>query len=300
MTATSLPELRPLSVGQLFDRAFRLYRNNFGLFLGIIAITQIPLAIFQIATSSFFVADFPTAFDPVNPDFGAMGSWFLVIMLLVIVSSIASTIGTAALTRAVADNYLGKSVTILGSFAKIGRSWWTLLGTLFLAGLVIGALFIPLFLVALIPCLGGIIFFIGLIALAVSANAGLAIIPAIVILEKKRPLKSIERAWAMAKLRFWWVVGYTFLLGLLSFVIVQGPGEIVSLIFNFGSVSIDPLVATIIQQTLILLLSTIFLPIRHTAITLMYFDLRIRFEGFDLMLLAADDEVDISDLGSTS
>lgn len=51
MSATDLSYLRPLSLGQLFDQAIRLYRRNFWKFVGIIAVVQIPYAalVFRIA-----------------------------------------------------------------------------------------------------------------------------------------------------------------------------------------------------------------------------------------------------------
>jgi hypothetical protein len=59
------------------------------------------------------------------------------------------------------------------------------------------------------------------------------------------------------------------------------------------------LIQSIIQQSASLVLTAVFLPIHFTAVTLMYFDLRIRFEGFDLMVLASTDDeftADASDL----
>ena len=43
MTASDVSALRPLSTGQLLDRAFRLYRQHFLVFLGIVAIVQLSL-----------------------------------------------------------------------------------------------------------------------------------------------------------------------------------------------------------------------------------------------------------------
>ena len=41
------PQLRPMSLGDLFDTAFRLYREHFVTFVGIVALLQVPLAIVQ-------------------------------------------------------------------------------------------------------------------------------------------------------------------------------------------------------------------------------------------------------------
>ncbi|MGC2183081.1 MAG: hypothetical protein WA637_07375, partial [Terriglobales bacterium] len=42
-------DLRPLSLGELLDRSFFLYRKNFMLFVGIIALPHLVLLAFQLA-----------------------------------------------------------------------------------------------------------------------------------------------------------------------------------------------------------------------------------------------------------
>jgi hypothetical protein len=44
-------------------------------------------------------------------------------------------VATAALTRAIADNYLGESTSFLDAYRRIGRSWMSLLGALLVASL---------------------------------------------------------------------------------------------------------------------------------------------------------------------
>jgi hypothetical protein len=49
-------------------------------------------------------------------------------------------------------------------------------------------------------------------------------------------------------------------------------------------------VGNLIQQIVTLLLNVILLPLQLTSITLLYFDLRVRSEGLDLKLLAAQSD----------
>ena len=51
MTPTTLPQLRPRSVGELLDQAIRLYRQNFLKFIGIVAVVQIPIGLLQLVAS---------------------------------------------------------------------------------------------------------------------------------------------------------------------------------------------------------------------------------------------------------
>ncbi|KAA3665545.1 MAG: hypothetical protein DWQ04_00070 [Chloroflexi bacterium] len=293
MQASSLPELRPLSLGQLLDRAFRLYRNNFLVFIGIIAITQLPAILMQIGLSSFTALDSTDAFlQSQDPDamielLPIIGIAAGVTILLGLVSGIFAIIGTAAMTRAVADNYLGKSVTIMGSFSKIGRSWLTLFGTLLLMGLIGFFIAIPLVLIAIIPCLGWAVAFLGFVGLGAIS----ALLTPVVIIEKQGGLDAIKRAWELFRLRSWWVIGYFLLIILMAYIVILGPSLIAISMFGVIAPSAGQLVASIVQQSVTYLFSIIFMPIQLAAITLMYFDLRIRFEGFDLMILAQSDDL---------
>src|SRR5690349_21416878 len=53
MTESAIPIIRPMTLGELLDRAIRLYRQNFFKFIGIFAIPYIPLALIQAAVSIF-------------------------------------------------------------------------------------------------------------------------------------------------------------------------------------------------------------------------------------------------------
>jgi hypothetical protein len=169
----------------------------------------------------------------------------------------------------------------------------------FVAGLMLFALAIPVVLVSIIPCLGGLAMLVGLFLIGVSAVVVFSLLPPVVVLERAGAIDSLKRAWALSKLRFWWIFGYLFLLGILTGLITFGPSLLIGFLIPFVIGSTNVLIQSIIQQSASLVLTAVFLPIHFTAVTLMYFDLRIRFEGFDLMVLAsADDEfiADASDL----
>src|SRR5690242_26113 len=46
MNAT--PQLRPMTIGDLLDAAFRLYREHFLTFVGTVALLQVPMAMLQL------------------------------------------------------------------------------------------------------------------------------------------------------------------------------------------------------------------------------------------------------------
>jgi hypothetical protein len=42
-----MPQLRPMSIGDMLDAAFRLYRQHFLTIIGIVALLQAPMAMLQ-------------------------------------------------------------------------------------------------------------------------------------------------------------------------------------------------------------------------------------------------------------
>lgn len=297
MTTDTLPKLRPLGMGQLLDQAIRLYRRNFLKFIGIIAVVQIPLTLLNLLTSLLTFGDmFARLQSPAPPQmadpfevlgpryFAGMGSTCILgIIGFVLIQGVA----TAALTQAVTDHYLGRSTSFLGAYRKIGRSWLRLVGAMVLAFISSIALFIWL----LIPCIGwltgiGFLTFFWLVITPLLAP--------IVVLERQRALHALRRAWDLARRRFWWVMGFVAILFVFNQLLVSGPSLLINLLFQFltesflrlENLSTTYVLQTVTQTLLTLITSLIYLPLQQTSITLMYFDLRVRTEGFDLALQA--------------
>lgn len=299
MTSDALPRLRPLSTGQLLDQGIRLYRRNFLKFVGIIAVVQIPLTLVALLVSLItFPGEMMAALqDPTMPAAanplelfgptqvaGGVGSCFLGIISLILIQGVA----TAALTRSVADHYLGRRTGFLEAYRRIGRSWLKLMGAYLFAIVVSIGLLVWLVLGICVGWLTGIgmILFFGQVIMP--------LVTPIIILENQTVPESMRRAWDLARRRFWWVVAFTTLLYLFNQLIVGGPGFLINIVFQALQQhlleSLGPSAAyttqTVVQSVTTLIASLIYLPLQLIGMTLMYFDLRIRTEGFDLTLLA--------------
>lgn len=297
MTTTALPLLRPLGLGELLDQAIRLYRRNFLTFIGIIAIVQIPLTLVQLPVSLLTFSGFsqfqdPTAPPPSDPSellgptfaVGMAGSLLVGIIGFILLQGVA----TAVLTRAIADSYLGQTVDIIGAYRKIGGTWVRLI-LAFLLAIVIGLL---LLVWLLVPCIGWLT---GIGVLAFFSGVITPLIAPAVVLEGQAASRAWRRAWDLARRRFWWVVGFVAILYLFAQLVVSGPTTLVGVLM--GLLAGDYFAADnfsaffswrmIIQSLVALVFRLVYLPLQLTSITLMYFDLRVRTEGFDLTLLAA-------------
>lgn len=291
------PNLRPLRMGELLDRIIRLYRQNFLTFIGIVALVQVPVILLQLLLTIFvtgnqiepFVNPTPAPGEIPQFDSAIFTTFFVSIAILFLSFILVQGLGTAALTQAVANSYLGKKVGIIESYKEIGNSWLKLLAALFLSA-IIGIL---LFFWFLIPCVGWIT---GGGILVFYAAVIVPLIAPVVVLEKYSAAGAVQRVWSLVRRRFWWVFGFAFLLVIFNYLVVTGPAALINYLFQ--SAAGDPftidaasnqfVIQNIIQTLVTLIFSLLYLPIQLAGYTLLYFDLRVRLEGFDLAVLASE------------
>jgi hypothetical protein len=287
MIESTYPVIYPMKLGELLDKAIRLYRQNFLKFIGIYAIPYIPLFLIQIILSYFSTTEMfgqidsaPEAF-PFTPTamVAMLGSFVAIFVQFILVQGFA----TAALTRAVANNYASRPIGILDSYRTLSTSGWRLVLALMLVFIFIVILFIW----TLIPCVGwlsgpGILFFIGFVVNPLVAP--------VVSLEKLGVMASVRRAWDLARSRFWWLVGFALVLTLLGQLIVTGPVYLLNFILQTalstlpGSIGQQIAISSIVQSLVTMSLTLLYMPLQLTILTVVYFDLRARSEGLDLAL----------------
>lgn len=291
MTDLSLPALRPMRLAELLDQAIRLYRRNFVQFIGIIAIPYIPLIVIQAISGALSASSLQGFSAGSNPEalftnsrywLGAAGSILSAILQLFLIQGLA----TAALTRAIADSYIGQPVGILSSYRRLGGSAGRLIGALLWMGLVSLVVFVWL----IIPCVG---WFSGPGLFVFMVWIVLPLVAPVVVLEKHGAIASVRRAWDLSRTRFWWLIGFALILYLFATLVISGPTMLISLAVRTvtlgGSQALDQqmVLVTIIQTLITMITGLLYLPLQLSAITVVYFDLRIRSEGLDLALQAA-------------
>jgi hypothetical protein len=138
-------ELRPLSLGQLLDRAFLLYRRNFWLFAGIMVIPScvaLPMQFFLLRSRGV-----PFPWNKPSPQSQSQAYVFGFVFVYWIIYSVAQ----AATTFAVANAYLGRLSTIRESYGKIRGRFLRLIGVTLGVGI---RLFGLVFLVSLVAVVG--------------------------------------------------------------------------------------------------------------------------------------------------
>ncbi len=298
-------ELRPLSLGELLDRAFTLYRSHFWLFVGIMAIPSslaIPMNFLLLMKQGS-----PLAFLTRQTVQSQAGVFSLGVLALLAIFWIAYAIAIGATTHAVAEAYLGRPSTVSGSYGSIRGRFWRLLGVVFNVGFrVFGIFLLVVFaaamgagvLVAAIPGLGGQISagIIAALLILVAFGAGLAlviylalryavVIPAM-LLEDLRVSAAIRRSVQLTagnRGRLFIAAFLMTIIGYVGIIVFQGPFWIAELFaaragnapawLNFATAAAEAIGGAITGPLLMIVL------------VLSYYDARIRKEAFDLQFL---------------
>jgi hypothetical protein len=122
-------ELRPLTLGELLDRAFTLYRRNFWLFVGIMAIPSAFSVPFSVV---FFSMRGPTVSGG-RPSPAIVAGTLLVGLAFFLLFWIVYAVAIGAATYAVSETYLSQRPTVRGSYRKVRGKFWGILGVVALA-----------------------------------------------------------------------------------------------------------------------------------------------------------------------
>jgi hypothetical protein len=269
-------ELRPLSIGELLDRTFSLYRRNFLLFIGIAAIPQLLVLAFQLVQTSVIPPRFPvrppvsTDFQTRFPDFSAGGllGIFAVGIVALIIYIVAYLFSQGGTVFAVSELYLGRTTTIGQSLGRVRGELLSLFGVVFLNGLATGVAFlllvIPGFYVACRLCV---------------------CVPA-ALLENLGPRDSLERSYGLTQDN----AGRAFLIFFLYFVILYAALFLCDVPFAIGIqfAAHDPStirILTALMQVGNSVAAVLITPVLTIAMAILYFDLRVRKEAFDLQLM---------------
>lgn len=288
----ALPQLRPLSFGDILDGAFTLYRRHF---LTLFMTTVIPIVPMALLTGLWMAAAV-AAEDPTLEFFGLF-------VLATLASILGSPLMMAALTQQFSQAYTGGVVTIGDGFSTGLRRLFPLIGSFVLAFGSMAVVFVVVSLGMTMlastfsagAVIGGFLIVILLVVGTIFAFASFFAIPAASVIEGAGPIAAIRRSWALAKGARSRIIGIT----IVSWIIIYLPMMGVMLLFGLGLgivggvgglEAIDAMVEStrfiFIQQAISLLSSALTFPFLVAVSVLLYYDRRIRTEGYDLEVAA--------------
>ncbi len=270
-----MADLRPMGVGEILDGALTIYRRHFTTFVALgVIVLGLPVVLTIYAQLS------GPQQHPVLLFFAALLQYFAGLLL------------TAGVIRVISDFYLGREASLGQALALGVQKVWPLFVVGLGKAIVIGLVFIvPAALAGLaIPMLGktgglgalvAIAFIGGAAWLATFVACGYGVTTQVVVLE---PLSSsfdaFGRSWDLTRDRKLKVLG----LALVAFILVAVPsigiGALAGVLrlSSYSGASVLLVLAAILPVILTTVLPCVF--------TLMYYDLRVRREAFDLELLS--------------
>ena len=281
-----------MQLGEILDGSFNIYRRHFGLFMRLsLIIVWLPTALAVYLSVRF--AGTPLAFLNVLEQH-PLGSFGLGLVFLIIWVS-SSLLLKAGTIRVISDSYLGQEPE-LGSALRFGVAKIVPLLLVALSkGLLIaligvfGALGMGLVTVVgrlMGPAIGGLVVVVGVVGLCwlviwVACGYGTTT-PIVVLEELSSSFDAFGRSWELTRgargkvfgtMAVAWVIGY-FL-----------PQMVISGISSFLSAEGNPALQTFFV-VLASLIGIVLAPILPCALTLLYYDLRVRREAFDLQILS--------------
>jgi hypothetical protein len=268
------PRLEKLTVIEILDRSFQLYRENFVLFLSVLAVVQVPAALLQLALTGvmsdemFTLAQQAQAGGVKDPAL----QWKLIAaggmngILNLLIAGITVPLETGALTRAVSSRYLNEPTSVGSCYSAVIKMFWRILGTIMLSGLItmLGAF------LCVVPM------FIFMVWFVFSSS--------VVVLEGLAGTEALGRSKQLTDGHRWRVFGMA-LCQFMMLVVIWGATAGVNQ-FLLPKLTASPVSQAVLGQAIQQVLHLFLTPFFSVAWILLYYDVRIRKEGFDLEVLA--------------
>lgn len=246
--------LRPRSTLEIIDAAVQLLRQHYGELVTVTGLFMIPVIIARM-----FLAPQAAILTPAV-SMGSMSG----LAGFGLVSFVLNSMSTAAVVVIVSDSYLGREVTVGAAINRVLERFWTVLGVVFLQGLIIALGILLLIIPALIF---GAWFFAG-------TN--------VVMVEGKGVIEALSRSRNLARGSVGRILGTLAMAGIIVWLLdVLVSAIAVALFMRLGSGVVAANLAPYV-------LGIFITPFLNVVVTLLYYDLRIRKEAFDLELMAKE------------
>jgi len=260
--ATQAPQLRPLGIGEILDVAMKIVWRNAGTLLRVVVFVVLPV---QVASAVISISATP------NSDGSFSGKDVTAVVVGAgaagILSFVGSTLASGACFRAIAGAYLGHRTEWRDSIRYALHRLHSILWVTILVGVatVLG------FILCILP--------------GIYLGVGFALSIPVLLTEDARGGRALARSRELVRGN-WWRVFAVVALGYFLSAILGGAIE--GAVAGLTTVSTTPnsvvgALVGIVAGTVSSLVTT---PFVAAFLAVLYFDLRVRKEAFDLQLLA--------------
>jgi hypothetical protein len=293
--------VKPMGVGEILDRSFRLLRQYFWLFFIIIFIPEAVLFVVNFGMQSLHPAS--VALHRSASMWAGIGISAVLAGLIFLVLQFWAQ---GALIYAVSETYLGHSTTIKGSYGAMRKRLGRLIGTMILWSILVFGVPVLFGIIAAVAVptvammgLGGL--FTGIISLVAVILAvwifttlllNWLLVDKVVVVEEIGWMKALRRSKELMKGRtepgFWksiktkasLIILVGLIIGIGIHFLFQLPGVLLGIVFPGGILT---MMVQGILNSAAASLATVYAAI---AMILFYYDVRVRKEGFDLKMMA--------------
>lgn len=278
----------PMGIGDILDTSFKLLRHTAGPSILLVLIVLGPV---QVIAS--LAAGNPASIlsDPVpaEPNYSLLVLSFGTALLQYV---IGLPLVSAGLTWLAARTDEGERPDWTAAFRAGLRRFLPVLGAVLMLFLGAGAIVTVLVLLSVLAAtavgpVGGVLlgiptFIVGVVLLLASTMGSYLVVPVIVV-EERGPLVALRRLWSLVRRRFWPIVGLSLLAGL----VFQLIGGAVNTPFTIAAFLPTP-IGWLFLAIGGVLSEMVQVPLAAFVALAMYVDLRIRIEGYDIAVLAAE------------
>lgn len=243
--------LRPLSVGEILDVSFTLYRRHFPTLGTIAAVCSgVPVLLsLYIEASGGVLFNLPLA------------------MVHYVIFTVLSSIATAATVFVVSESYLGRPLAAVDALRRATPLLGRLIVCSLLFAIIVGFGFICFLLPGLVLLCGLILAF-----------------PSLVLEPANSPTGALSRSWSLTRGSRLRMFALMITLVLLLYVPLLGLSVVAAVLLPDSGTPLEPGILTVAVVGLVQML---LYPLFYCVLTVAYYDLRVRKEGFDLEVLAS-------------
>jgi len=321
--------LRPLSLGTILSASFGVMRRNprptFGVALLITLVTNVLLygSIGGVAFSAFDRVSNATADEQDEIFAGSVGLGILAALIPGLLSIVTTAVMQGIMALEVARASVGEKLAFR-SLWRLARGrllplagWAVLQAVVVYAAIIVvavGATLIGVFgaeSAIWLAVLLGILGLLAILALSVWLFTKLALVPSILMLERRTLRESIARSWSLTRGYFWKTFGIWLLVNAILYLASQIISTPLGFLAGIGGSLFNPngevgsenamlIGVTILSLLIGVVVSAVTVVAVSATTSLIYIDIRMRKEGLDIELTRFVEARQAGDAGATN
>ena len=304
--------LRPLGLGEILDGAFQACRKNPLATFGTAILFQVVISVLTLLLTVGLFGSI-AQLDPINPSIdevtGLAASAISLGTAIVLLSSVGVLILQGVLVIPIARAVLNERTSFVQLWKLAIRRILPLVGLgILLLLMIVAGLAVLLLIAGLLAAVLGqdsiwliVLGFLASLALIIWLSIKFVLAPAVLMLEGAGPLTSLRRSWTLTTRNWWRTFGILILTSIIVSIITSVISTPLSLLATqFVSFSDSPaelgedlmnsLPILLVAQLITAVFGAIGYAFQAGVTALLYVDLRIRREGFDVVLLREHEE----------